>query len=469
MGYLKDLINVIVNIKTPLMFWSFISVVILIALHTVLKNPKLLSDVLHISGEKLGRNQFYRLLKLVIISLFILALIALISTFAAPIIGDSIRLNYQATTLISDAMVNNPKLIPVKSELVNYIVLSSTVLHHGDTLSIKINTHSSKIRTFGIFEGQVKVEGKYNPKKGGIYINYQIPLDANLGRHKARIFIQEIGGMKEDKPLIEYDIVEAKDGKNNQTDKLSQDELGFIYINDGNLQMGADNGNTDERPVHNVKISSFWIMDHELTIGQLKKISRLYPDLGIKEIEDVDYLDNLLSIEAVDLNSLPAILSWSDARRVAAKLNKFLNKLVRLPTEAEWEYAARGGSVGKEYPWGNKNDRVDGQVIEDLVSDIIGGAEHCRYSRIPVHPVKTLYPPNQYKLFDMAGNVWEWTSSVYRPYPYLANDGRERENDSEFRVIRGGGNAPETCDVRVSFRGYGQVESTFGVRFAMNN
>ncbi|MBA7481229.1 hypothetical protein ES707_16699 [subsurface metagenome] len=100
----------------------------------------------------------------------------------------------------------------VESELVDYVLISSSVVSRGDILRIKVRTHSSRVRVFGIFRdsmGQpVRVDAKYDRKEGGIYIAYLIPENAVINLHTARIFVQEIGSAKEDQLLVEYEVVE---------------------------------------------------------------------------------------------------------------------------------------------------------------------------------------------------------------------------------------------------------------------
>ncbi|MFH0878188.1 MAG: SUMF1/EgtB/PvdO family nonheme iron enzyme [Lentisphaerota bacterium] len=124
-------------------------------------------------------------------------------------------------------------------------------------------------------------------------------------------------------------------------------------------------------------------------------------------------------------------VSWHDAMAYCQWLNDLLKGILpnglilRLPTEAEWEKAARG-TDGRQWPWGDEFDE--------------NKCNSCATDKGDTTPVG-LYSPqgdNPYGCTDMAGNVWEWCHSLYRPYPYRADDGRENEEGDAPRVLRGG-------------------------------
>ena len=108
------------------------------------------------------------------------------------------------------------------------------------------------------------------------------------------------------------------------------------------------------------------------------------------------------------------LVTHADAVAYCAWLGTRLGRTVRLPTEAEWERAARGGIDGRRYPWGDEIDPSRSNFLPDL------GLKRMRGTR----PVGT-YPPNPFGLHDMAGNVWEWVADWYQSDAYAGGDARQ--------------------------------------------
>jgi formylglycine-generating enzyme required for sulfatase activity len=117
-------------------------------------------------------------------------------------------------------------------------------------------------------------------------------------------------------------------------------------------------------------------------------------------------------------------VSWYDAADYCRWLSEATGKPYRLPTEAEWEKAARG-TEGNIYPWGDSWDRKRCNTKEDGRRDT---------TPVGAYPLGA----SPYGLLDMAGNVWEWTTSLLWNYPYQADDGREDPSSPDSRVLRGG-------------------------------
>lgn len=130
-----------------------------------------------------------------------------------------------------------------------------------------------------------------------------------------------------------------------------------------------------------------------------------------------------------ELADLPVVdVTWNEAQDYCTWLSQTSGVAVRLPTEAEWEYAARGDD-GRWWPWGSAPDAARANVAEAA----LGGP--CEAGRFPDGA-------SPWGLLDMAGNVWEWTASLQAAYPYVASDGRESptpvEGMDRRRIMRGG-------------------------------
>jgi formylglycine-generating enzyme required for sulfatase activity len=135
-------------------------------------------------------------------------------------------------------------------------------------------------------------------------------------------------------------------------------------------------------------------------------------------------------------------VSWRDAVAYAAWLAQLTGQPWRLPTEAEWEKAARydpATRASRVYPWGDTFDQSrantsgSGRGTTTPVDSYPGGASPCGAQ-------------------DMAGNVWEWTSSLYKNYPYNVGDGRERADATDNRVLRGGSWLNDPASSRAAYR-----------------
>ena len=238
----------------------------------------------------------------------------------------------------------------------------------------------------------------------------------------------------------------------------------MMFIPAGDFQMGSSDEKTDssEKPLHTVYVDAFYMDKYLVTNAQYLEFVIANPQWGKqskwyewdkkqktsipKRYHDGDYLkhwnENIYPEEKA--HHPVTWVSWYAATAYAQWVGK------RLPTEAEWEKAARGGLTGQEYPWGNSIDSTKANYscnIDDTT------------------PVGQ-YPANGYGLYDMSGNVWEWCLDVY-DVGYYTNSSRRNPifdvnsvelaknkltNDTIYRVLRGGSWLDASQLVRSAFR-----------------
>lgn len=205
---------------------------------------------------------------------------------------------------------------------------------------------------------------------------------------------------------------------------------GMVMVPAGEFIMGRDGGPRNEAPAHKLFLPAFYIDRNLVTAMEYAKFIQEKGPTGPKgemylDVADPDVLVYLrdgkwLAKEGLE-NHPVGELSWYGAAAYCQWAGK------RLPSEAEWEKAARG-TDGRLYPWGNDMPRPD--------LAFIGG---FRGQTVPVGRFPKGASP--YGALDMAGQVWEWTRSVFRPYPYNPTDGREGPAPSDTVVARGGHSA----------------------------
>jgi len=214
------------------------------------------------------------------------------------------------------------------------------------------------------------------------------------------------------------------------------DDSRMVRIDGGCFEMGnqTEDGDRDERPVHRVCLPDFWMDKYEVTNAEYKKCVEAgrcrEPKKNGSYTRD-SYYNN------PEFTNYPVIyVSWYDADKYCRWAGK------RLPTEAEWEYAARGGIKGIRYPWGNKAsmDRAN-YLTPDTTEDN------------DTKPVGS-YPPNGYGLYDMSGNVWEWVNDWYNNVYYKVSPVKNPKgpNSGKYKTVRGGSFDDGEYAIRISNR-----------------
>lgn len=234
-------------------------------------------------------------------------------------------------------------------------------------------------------------------------------------------------------------------------------------VKGGTIEMGNSYGLVNEQPVHTIEVKDFFIGKYEVTVEQYLAFcdatNSHYPEWleeGNDYHEDyvgyhVDYhvetgknpYYKLLGYSRIENEDLPiAGISWYDATAYCQWLSDKTGKKYRLPTEAEWEYAARGGLKNN-----NSQYAGDNAIVK------IGWTEVNAKSK--PHPVGEM-KSNELGIYDMCGNVWEWCSDWY-DWDYYKNSPKENPQGPEAgntRVLRGGSWHSRSATSSVSFRYY---------------
>ena len=200
----------------------------------------------------------------------------------------------------------------------------------------------------------------------------------------------------------------------------------MVFVQGGTFQMGS-NDYDSEKPIHSVTLNGFYIGKYEITQKQWRDVMGSdLPELIFKGCDDCP-------VESV---------SWNDVQEFLQKLNAKTGKKYRLPTEAEWEFAARGGIQSKGYKYSGSN------TLDNV-------AWNTSNSSNKTHTVGTKQA-NELGVFDMSGNVWEWCSDWYseKYYRKSPNTNPTGASSGDYRVIRGGSWGNHVLNFRVAFRNY---------------
>ncbi|MBI3962874.1 MAG: SUMF1/EgtB/PvdO family nonheme iron enzyme [Deinococcus sp.] len=213
----------------------------------------------------------------------------------------------------------------------------------------------------------------------------------------------------------------------------------FVRVPAGPFTMGSDTGTEDELPVHTVTLPDYYITHTEVTIAQYDQFVQATGErrpAGSGRASTHPVTD----------------VSWFEALAYCSWLGQKSTFITGLPTEAEWEKAARGPD-GRLYPWGEALDRTRANY---------GSEDRCCAPDASDGYIDTA-PGGSFPLgaspsgaLEMAGNVREWTSSLYWPYPYVSTDGREDPHAAGTRAVHGGSFNDDAFSLRAANR-YGLV------------
>ena len=223
-----------------------------------------------------------------------------------------------------------------------------------------------------------------------------------------------------------------------QSGKSYEPEM--VFVDGGTFMMGSNSGEDDEKPVHDVTLSSYYIGKYEVTQAQWRAVMGTNPSY-FKNCDDCP-------VEQV---------SWNDVQGYIQKLNTQTGKQYRLPTEAEWEYAARGGNKSRNYTYSGSDDINSVAWYGGNSGDkthTVGGKQY-----------------NELGIYDMTGNVWEWCADWYGNYSSARATNPKGPSTGGDRLLRGGSFNNRAQDCRSALRGMlnpGSEYSNFGFRLVFS-
>ena len=223
---------------------------------------------------------------------------------------------------------------------------------------------------------------------------------------------------------------------------IGKDGAPMVLIPAGEFEMGSNNGGDEEKPMHKVYLDAFYMDKYEVTNALYRKFMDATGYKAPAFWDDPKFNDPQHPVVGVDWNDANEYCRWSGKR---------------LPTDAEWEKAARGGLVERKYPCG------DTLTHEDANYYGTGGKDKWEHTS----PVGS-FAPNGYGLYDMAGNVWEWCADWYdaRYYAKSPKSNPIGSSSGSYHVLRGGSWGDFSTDyLRVAYRYFSNPMNYFDVGF----
>jgi len=201
--------------------------------------------------------------------------------------------------------------------------------------------------------------------------------------------------------------------KSAYSNALSRTLGSWVFVKGGSFQMGTNSEFSDERPIHKVTLKNYYIGKYEVTVRQYREFAtatgRIFPPApswGWNEDDPMVYV------------------SWNDARDYCIWVSDTTATAIRMPTEAEWEYAARGGIFSQGYSYSGSNT--------------IDGVAWCFANSTSRTQRVGTKQPNELGIYDMSGNAWEWCADWYGPYSSQAQTNPTGPSNGTVKVFRGG-------------------------------
>ncbi len=210
--------------------------------------------------------------------------------------------------------------------------------------------------------------------------------------------------------ITDIQIIDPNDSAVYPLEEIPEIGPEMVFVKGGTFQMGnnGNEGEGDEKPVHPVTLSDFYIGKYEVTQAEWEEIMGSNPSNFVSPNKPVEQV------------------SWDDAQEFINKLSAATGRQYRLPTEAEWEFAARGGNKSQGYIYSGSNDPDDVAWYAGNTSNYTNEVGSKQ--------------PNELGIHDMSGNVWEWCNDLYDAAYYKNSPAKNPQGATKgsYRVFRGG-------------------------------
>lgn len=200
----------------------------------------------------------------------------------------------------------------------------------------------------------------------------------------------------------------------------------MVFVKGGTFKMGSNSGQGDEKPVHSVTLTDYYIGKYEVTVEQYKAFCKETGRNMPAAPGTSWYEEHPNASKWVWSSKKPIVnVKWKDANDYCAWLSKKTGHNYTLPTESQWEFAARGGTKSKGYKYSGSNN-----------INKVAWYDETTFEKGP-KKVGSL-KPNELGIYDMSGNAWEWCKDYFGRYSSKPQTNPKGPSNSPFRVIRGG-------------------------------
>ena len=326
------------------------------------------------------------------------------------------------------------------SLIVPYLIYTACVKIPGQEIPITLSVSKSSLSFSSSGEQQDFVVSSNDRWTLSNDASSWLTLSTSSGSNNGTISVTTSANSSTSQRTATVTVNSSVQGVSSQSVSMTQEgtEPEMVFVQGGTFTMGctSEQGSDcfeDEKLAHQVTLSDFYIGKYEVTQAQWRAVMGTNPSY---------FTGDNLPVEQV---------SWNDVQEFITKLNSLTGKRYRLPTEAEWEFAARGGNNSRGYKYSGSN----------TVGDV------AWYNSNRTHPVGTK-AANELGIYDMSGNVLEWCSDWFGSYSSNAQTNPTGPSSGSDRVLRGGSWYHDAIYARVSFRGYWNPGTrNFGLGFRL--